>query len=254
MKKNKKESFFWTSYSDLMTSLFFVMLVLFVLVIVVLHNKMINIEETYKNYKNTYKELEAANQKLETANKELSEAKILIEEQNKKIKADQKATKEQLKKIRDIQKATEDLDKNIFEYNIEFQRHTLKNIQVGYKSGEDNIYTLDRNILEKLSEAGRSIVRFMDAKKETLPEAKYMLILEGQASKDEFTGNDVLSYKRALALYNYWIKNGIPIDNMDNCEVIISGSGCSSRFRSPINIENQRFVIHIIPKPGLIDK
>ena len=39
MSKNKKESFFWTSYSDLMTSLFFVMLVLFVLVIVLLHNK-----------------------------------------------------------------------------------------------------------------------------------------------------------------------------------------------------------------------
>lgn len=36
----KKESFFWTSYSDLMTSLFFIMLVLFVLVIVLLHKRM----------------------------------------------------------------------------------------------------------------------------------------------------------------------------------------------------------------------
>ena len=36
----KKESFFWTSYSDLMTSLFFIMLVLFILVIVVLHKRM----------------------------------------------------------------------------------------------------------------------------------------------------------------------------------------------------------------------
>ena len=36
----KKESFFWTSYSDLMTSLFFVMLVLFILVIVLLHKRM----------------------------------------------------------------------------------------------------------------------------------------------------------------------------------------------------------------------
>ena len=40
MARNKKESFFWTSYSDLMTSLFFVMLVLFVLVIVLLNKKM----------------------------------------------------------------------------------------------------------------------------------------------------------------------------------------------------------------------
>lgn len=36
----KKESFFWTSYSDLMTSLFFVMLILFILVIVLLHKRM----------------------------------------------------------------------------------------------------------------------------------------------------------------------------------------------------------------------
>lgn len=36
----QKESFFWTSYSDLMTSLFFIMLVLFVLVIVLLHKRM----------------------------------------------------------------------------------------------------------------------------------------------------------------------------------------------------------------------
>lgn len=36
----KGESFFWTSYSDLMTSLFFIMLVLFILVIVLLHKRM----------------------------------------------------------------------------------------------------------------------------------------------------------------------------------------------------------------------
>lgn len=38
--KRRGESFFWTSYSDLMTSLFFIMLVLFVLVIVLLHKRM----------------------------------------------------------------------------------------------------------------------------------------------------------------------------------------------------------------------
>ena len=35
----KKESFFWTSYSDLMTSLFFIMLTLFILVIVLLYKR-----------------------------------------------------------------------------------------------------------------------------------------------------------------------------------------------------------------------
>ena len=38
--KKSRESFFWTSYSDLMTSLFIIMLVLFVLVIVLLYKRM----------------------------------------------------------------------------------------------------------------------------------------------------------------------------------------------------------------------
>ena len=37
-KKNRRYNF-WTGYSDLMTSLFFVMLMLFVLTIVLLHNR-----------------------------------------------------------------------------------------------------------------------------------------------------------------------------------------------------------------------
>lgn len=226
MSKNKKESFFWTSYSDLMTSLFFVMLVLFILVIVLLHNKMINIEA----------------QNIELARlKEQSEF-------------EKKATEKQLEKIQEIDNATKDLDSRIFEYNGEFKRHTLKNDSIEFGKERADIYEkTTAQDLEDLRKAGQSIVEFMKTKEKTLPEAQYMLILEGQASKDNYKGNDVLSYRRALALYNFWIDNGIPIDKMKNCEVIISGSGCSSRFRSPINEKNQRFVIHILPKPGIIE-
>ena len=59
----KKESFFWTSYSDLMTSLFFIMLTLFVLVIVLLHKRM----------EATEQELEAI-KKVEASTKELAES------------------------------------------------------------------------------------------------------------------------------------------------------------------------------------
>lgn len=61
MARNKKESFFWTSYSDLMTSLFFVMLVLFVLVIVLLNKKMEATQKQLDNIKevvNSTKELD----------------------------------------------------------------------------------------------------------------------------------------------------------------------------------------------------
>ncbi len=39
MKKKSKNSYFWTSYSDLMTSLFFIMLVLFALTTIMLNEK-----------------------------------------------------------------------------------------------------------------------------------------------------------------------------------------------------------------------
>ena len=57
----KKESFFWTSYSDLMTSLFFIMLTLFVLVIVLLNKRMaatIQELEDIKMVQNSTKELD----------------------------------------------------------------------------------------------------------------------------------------------------------------------------------------------------
>ena len=60
----KKESFFWTSYSDLMTSLFFIMLTLFVLVIVLLHKRMEATEKQLEEIK-----------KVEASTKELGRTK-----------------------------------------------------------------------------------------------------------------------------------------------------------------------------------
>lgn len=228
MSKSKKESFFWTSYSDLMTSLFFVMLVLFVLVIVLLHNKMLGIEKL----------------------KSISDAQLDT------ITKLQKVTQNQLDKIIEIQNATENIDNEFFQYDAVFKRHTLKNVEVKFITNEDIF--VEGTEKDKLIKAGRAIFNFMSKAKKELPDAKYILILEGQSSKDDFPGNDVLSYKRALAVYNFWNSNGIVLDKLDNCEVIVSGSGQSSSFRVepdiPGNKENQRLVIHIIPKPGIIKK
>ena len=60
----KKESFFWTSYSDLMTSLFFIMLTLFILVIVLLHKRMEATEKQLEDIK-----------KVEASTKELGRSK-----------------------------------------------------------------------------------------------------------------------------------------------------------------------------------
>src|SRR5690554_2011397 len=102
MVKNKKESFFWTSYADLMTSLFFVMLVLFVLTSVVLS----------KTDPKLITELREENDSLKNViSKQLGEIAI---------------TKEQLKKIEEIEQATKDLDSRYFAYNDSHKKHILQ--------------------------------------------------------------------------------------------------------------------------------
>ena len=56
---SKKESFFWTSYSDLMTSLFFVMLVLFVLSVILFRGSHRKLEEQYIETKADKERLES---------------------------------------------------------------------------------------------------------------------------------------------------------------------------------------------------
>lgn len=211
MAKTRKESYFWTSYSDLMTSMFFVMLVLFVLTISMLHYKMVKTER------------------------------------------ERDATAAQLEKIRRLEKSIEKIDPDYFRYDEQYKRHTLKDISVSFVARSSNIHDISSEDLERLEGAGRAIVRFMEDAAISIPDAEYMLIVEGQSSKDNYPYNDELSYSRALSLVNYWASKGITFNDLP-CELIVSGSGYKSRFREYPDIvgnaANQRFVIHIIPKPG----
>ncbi|MBR4155897.1 MAG: hypothetical protein IKU01_04235 [Bacteroidales bacterium] len=224
MKKNKKESFFWTSYSDLMTSMFFVMLVLFVVTVALLHKEMVKIGD----------EREA-------------------------MRIERDFTQSQLDKIREIQEATQTIDTNYFKFDENYKRHTLRNITVSFKTGSSDINDIPENVRNTLAKAGESIRKSMLKAQKENPEAKFLLIVEGQSSNDGYVRNYELSYSRALSLVKFWSSRGIYFDKKGgiyNCEVIISGSGTASKFRelpdNSDNEKNQRFVIHIIPKPGEI--
>ena len=200
-ENHKKESFFWTSYSDLMTSLFFVMLILFVLVIVLLNKRM-------------------------------------------------EATEKQLEEIKKVEASTRDLSKDYFSYRPEYKKFVL-NIQVRYPAGKSELYDMEthdkQGQLWRLAQAGREIQDFLKRHHET----QYLLIIEGQASKDNYLYNYELSYLRALALMRYWI-NDSQIEFGNNCEIIISGSGdgklVTHSMRDFNETENQLFLIHILPK------
>lgn len=198
---NKKESFFWTSYSDLMTSLFFIMLVLFVLVIAVLYKKA-------------------------------------------------QATEAQLAEIRKIEASTKDLDREYFTYRPEYKKFVLK-VEGRYEARDHNIHNIKsdnkQELLLNIANAGKEIQNFLDRHRDT----QYILIVEGQSSRDDWHSNYELSYQRALGLMRYWMdEQGIKFG--DNCEILICGSGDGKldthSSREPVQVDNQRFLIHILPK------
>lgn len=205
----KQESYFWTSYSDLMTSLFFVMLVLFVL------------------------------------------ACAMFKRQVDEVEKQKEATEAQIKKIREIEESIAAIDSTFFEYRPEHKKHILK-INVQFKTNSFNISDIPEDQQSDLVEAGKSISRFLE---NSSKDVKYLLIIEGQASRDNFSGNDVLSFNRANSLKHFWKNHHI--DFSDKCEVIVSGSGQNGVLRvlpdDAYNEKNQRFLIHIIPKPGIIE-
>ena len=200
---DKKESFFWTSYSDLMTSLFFIMLTLFILVIVLLHKRM-------------------------------------------------EVTENRLEEINKVVNSTKDLNPKYFDYRPEYKKYVL-NISVKYPAGVSDLTKIDKSKRDSLFEAGREIKLFLDSHRDN----QYLLIVEGQASLDNYSQNYQLSYERALGLIHYWI-NDRNLSFGDNCEIQIAGSGDgkvpTNSMREKDEIRNQRFLIHILPKNIIKDE
>ena len=228
MAEKKSKSFFWASYADLMTSLFFVMLMLFVVAVVELNKK----------------------------NGELIQQTTDITIQKDSLEA-------QLKKAREIETATKDLDPVYFEYISSYKKHKLT-IDVSFPTREYDIERyVPQDTKEKLLSAGREVKAFIDSTTSKHPGIQYLLIIEGQASRDAYPHNYELSYERALSLKKFWEKgdekNGPILFSQENCEVLICGSGDGKQSGTGLMREtneklNQRFLIHILPKPGVIDE
>ncbi len=208
----KEKSLFWASYADLMTSLFFVMLVLFIGVIIVLNEERIEIKTKY-----------------ETSEKE------------KKV-------------LQEINDATKNIDSTYFSYIEEYKKHKLR-IEVNFRINDSEIENLPVSTKEQLKEAGIKLKGFVEETTHKNPSIQYLLIIEGQASRlgEEYI-NYPLSYQRAYGLKKFWEENGIQF-TADNCEVLICGSGDGKQSGTGLMREsneklNQRFLIHILPKPG----
>ena len=197
---NGRKTFFWASYADLMTSLFFVMLVLFTVAV-----------------------------------------GVLAKEKN--------VVQSELDKIKEIEAATQNVDKKYFSYNAEYKKHILK-IKVKYPTGEDKIQSLSHQTRQELLDAGYAIQSFIETTIKEHPGVQYLLIIEGQASADGYKLNTE-ALDRLNTIKQYWKERGIDFE--DICEPLVCGSGEGGRPREKLEKKNQRFLIHLVPKPGTID-
>lgn len=226
--KRKKESYFWTSYSDLMTSLFFIMLLLFILTVVLLNRRM-------------------------------------------------QATATELAAIKEVVNSTKELNNNagsLFVYKPKYKKYVL-NVKCFFDETKTSLADMQADTV-KLHQAGNEIRDFLQKHEDN----QYMMIIEGQASRNSqkltITNYDY-SFRRALTLMSFW-KESCKIDFGKNCEIQIAGSGdgrynfgytgendvMDSKFTEMDSLlmrergvnekNNQRFVIHLIPKNIIEDE
>ena len=206
--KKKSSDFFWVSFADLMTSLFFIMLVLFVLTVVYLRveqNKII-------------------------AEKEELEKIVQLKGQFKALQND-----DDFHYLEDCKKyvASSLMGIEIFEPNKteilpEYKEVTL---EVGEKI-EQFLNTLQEN------NPDFSYLVIIEGNMGNSYDMKF--------SPDTEFGY-TRSYDRALAVYNLWTENEIDF-RKSNVEVLIAGSGFNGLCREEDEEKNKRFSIQIIPK------
>jgi outer membrane protein OmpA-like peptidoglycan-associated protein len=168
------------------------------------------------------------------------------------------ATQAHIDKINEINDATKNLSSDYFVYDHLNKKHKLR-FNVMFERDDDNIDNIQFSERDKLLSVGKELQIFINTAASKTPDVQYLLVVEGQASRDEEYKMDYnydLSYRRAKNLKKYWDANDIKFDT-GNCEVLISGSGDgrltgTGLMRETEEVANQRFLIHILPKPGKI--
>ena len=210
----KKSGFFWVSYADLMTTLFFVMLVLYIITFALLQKQV----------------------------------------------EDGTAAKEKLKEIENVERALQSLDSTYFEFDKINKRYKLK-VEATFAPGSDDFY--DSEFIksyerEAIRQAGNNLYERVKKVIKDNPNVDYLLVIEGNTQRLNNNWQLIpdegykLSYRRALALYNYWNTLGIDFRGLGTqCEVIIAGSGYFGQSRDVKNeVNNRKFTIQITSKVG----
>lgn len=248
MGKKKQPDSFWLSYSDLMTSLFFIMLVLFVVCIVVLKSapddvstlkaKIVELQTENTRLK---KELEESTKKVGSLQAELGEFKVREDDYKR------------LLNLGDTFKSlSADGSLQYVDEHKTFIAKDFEGIEI-FEPGKSVIKPRFIGTVNKVGEDLQSLLKKLN--KTNTGTISYLLVIEGNTANTwdhQFDPNNEsaynLSYQRAMALYKQWLSKGINLRQY-NTEIQICGSGMNGINRDMKNENNnKRFVIQIIPK------
>lgn len=232
----KKSNFFWVSYADLMTSLFFIMLVLYVITFIFLEKN----EDELRKMVEDLKKKEIALKENEDKLRE-SQEKLRIE--NERLN--------KLLKLEEIFKPLE-IDES-FIYLPACKKYLVKDL-MGVEIFKPNQATVKPEYLTTTINIGHKIEAFLKDLNSKHKELSYLLVIEGNMANtyDKRIDKDYgwgysKSYERALAVYEVWKKNGINFRDL-SVEVMLCGSGFNGLCRDRIEENNKRFSVQIIPK------
>ena len=219
MAKKQQKDPFWTSYSDLMTSLFFVMLVLFIICLIkVGHDKEV--------IESQYQEAKASNEQLKQI--------LQLEEQFKVLGQSTSLGYDKEKKM--------------------FYAKDLVGIEI-FSSEDDKI---KEEYLETVDNVGNDLMKILESLYNENFNYQLVIEGNAAIKWDQLRNHTYnpdntemyhLSYRRALALYNRWRTVRKHDFRKYNTEIIIAGSGFNGNNRdNKIEENNKRFIIQIIPK------
>ena len=248
MGKKKQPDSFWLSYSDLMTSLFFIMLVLFVVCIVVLKSAPDDVS-TLKA------QIVALNNENAELRKRLESSEKQVGDLQKKI-GEYEVQKEDYERLLNLDKSFKGLSQSsslqYIESNKSFIAKDFEGIEI-FESGKADIKS---EYLKTVDKVGKDLQALLKELNKNNPQnINYLLVIEGNTANTydhKFDPNNEgaynLSYQRAMALYKRWLRSDINLRQY-NTEIQICGSGMNGINRDKrVEENNKRFVIQIIPK------
>ncbi len=248
MGKKKQPDSFWLSYSDLMTSLFFIMLVLFVVCIVVLKSAPDDVSTLKAQIVALKNENAELRKRLESSEKQVGDLQRKIGEYE--------VQKEDYERLLNLDKSFKGLSQSsslqYIESNKSFIAKDFEGIEI-FESGKADIKPEYLRTVDKVGKDLQALLKELN--KNNPNKISYLLVIEGNTANTydhKFDPNNEgaynLSYQRAMALYKRWLRSGINLRQY-NTEIQICGSGMNGINRDKkVEENNKRFVIQIIPK------